>query len=153
VWDDLWGWVNENLWAAWTIVAVLLAAAEVVSLDFVLIMLAVGAGAGAVTAAVSDSLALSLIVAIVVSVAMLGLVRPSAVKRLHHGPELTTGHDALVGRTGIVIATVDKRSGQIRLSGEVWTARSFDPGMTMDPGAEVEVFAIDGATAVVYPVD
>ena len=85
------------------------------------------------------------------SVAMLGVVRPSMVKRMHHGPELTTGHAALVGRHGVVIDTVGARSGRIRLSGEVWTARSFDPDLTIDPGAEVEVFEIDGATAVVYP--
>ena len=41
MWDDLGGWISDNLWAVWAIVAVLLAAAEVVSLDFVLIMLAV----------------------------------------------------------------------------------------------------------------
>jgi membrane protein implicated in regulation of membrane protease activity len=153
VWDDLWGWVSDNSWAAWVIVAVLLAAAELVSLDFVLLMLAVGAGGGAVTAAVTGSIPMSLVVAIVVSLALLGLVRPNVVKRLHHGPELTTGHAALVGRTGVVIATVGRRAGQIRLAGEVWTARSFDPDMTIDPGAEVEVFEIDGATAVVYPAD
>ena len=153
MWADLWGWVGDNSWAAWLTLALLLAAAEVVSLDFVLLMLAVGAGAGAATAVLTDEIALQLLVAIVVSVAMLGVVRPSVVKRMHGGPELTTGHAALVGRHGVVIAPVGKRSGLIRLAGEDWTARSFDPDLTIDAGAEVEVFEIDGATAVVYPAD
>jgi membrane protein implicated in regulation of membrane protease activity len=149
----MWEWVGDHSWAAWVSVALVLAAAELISLDFVLVMLAIGAGAGAITAALGGSTAIALVAAIVVSVAMLGAVRPSMVKRMHGGAELTTGHDALIGRTGVVLSPVGRRTGQIRLAGEVWTARSFDPGLTIDPGAEVEVFEIDGATAVVYPAD
>jgi membrane protein implicated in regulation of membrane protease activity len=153
VWGEVWEWVGDNTWAAWLSLALLLAAAEVVSLDFVLLMLAVGAGAGAATAVLTNEIALQLLVAIVVSVALLGVVRPSMVKRMHGGAELTTGHAALVGRHGVVIDPVGKRGGLIRLAGEDWTARSFDPDLTIDAGAEVEVFEIDGATAVVYPAD
>jgi membrane protein implicated in regulation of membrane protease activity len=153
VWGEFWDWVGDNTWAAWLSLALLLAAAEIVSLDLVLLMLAVGACAGAATSVLTDSIPVQLLVAIVVSVAMLGVVRPSVVKRLHRGPELTTGHAALVGRHGVVIAPVGRRGGLIRLAGEDWTARSFDPDLTIDTGAEVEVFEIDGATAVVYPAD
>ncbi len=153
MWGELWEWVGDNTWAAWLSVALLLAAAELISLDFVLLMLAVGAGAGAATSMLTSSLALQLLVAIVVSVAMLGVVRPSMVKRMHGGPELTTGHAALVGRHGVVIDPVGKRGGLIRLAGEDWTARSFDPDLTIHAGAEFVVFEIDGPTAVVYPAD
>lgn len=149
----MWDFLGDNAWVGWATVAVLLAAAELVSLDFMLIMLAVGAGAGAVAAALDAPTVVALAVAIAVSVAMLGLVRPSMVKRMHGGPTLTTGHAALIGRTAVVVTAVDKHAGQVRLAGELWTARSFDPGICMQPGAEVEVFEIDGATAVVYPVD
>ncbi len=145
--------LGEYPWAAWASLAVLLAAAEVVSVDFVLIMLAIGAGAGAVTAALGAGFIIQVAVAIAVSVAMLAVVRPSVVKRMHQGAELTTGHDALIGRTAVALSAVDETSGQIRLSGEVWTARSFDPQLTIEAGAKVEVFEIDGATAVVYPAD
>jgi len=149
-------WLNslgDHPWVAWASLAVLLAAAEVVSLDFVLVMLAIGAGAGAVTAALGADFVFQLAAAIAVAVAMLAAVRPSVVKRMHQGAELTTGHAALVGRTGIALSAVDETSGRIRLSGEVWTARSFDPHLRIAEGAKVEVFEIDGATAVVYPAD
>ncbi len=143
----------DHAWAAWLIAALVLAGVEMMSLDLVLLMLAVGAAAGAVTAALGAPFVLDMAVAAIVSVAMLGAVRPSVVKRLHAGPSLTTGHAALVGRTGVVVTSVDDETGQIRLAGELWTARAYDPDMVLEPGTKVSVFEIDGATAVVYPAD
>ena len=151
--DAIWDALGDNPWAAWASLAIILALAELVSLDFVLAMLAVGAGAAAVTAALGAPGVVNVVVAIAVSVAMLAVVRPSVVKRMHQGTELTTGHAALVGRTAVALSAVDETSGRIQLSGEVWSARSFDPQLTIAEGAKVEVFEIDGATAVVYPAD
>jgi membrane protein implicated in regulation of membrane protease activity len=147
------GWLEENAWAAWAAIAVLLSVAELISLDLVLIMLAAGAGAGALSSLVSPSVWIDLAVAAIVSVGMLAIVRPSMMKRLHSGPELTTGHSALVGHKAVVLETVDEHGGRIKLAGEVWSARFFDPSGRVEPGTEVEVYGIDGATAVVYPVD
>jgi len=41
--------------------------------------------------------------------------------------------------------------GLIRLSGEEWSARSFDEQQVIPVGARVDVMQIDGATALVYP--
>jgi membrane protein implicated in regulation of membrane protease activity len=41
----------------------------------------------------------------------------------------------------------------VRLSGEVWTARSYDESLVIPAGAAVDVASIDGATAVVLPVE
>ncbi len=147
-------WLQDNAWVGWAALGVVLAVVELVSLDLVLLMLAVGAFAGAVVSLVPAApLAAEVAVAIAVSAAMLSLVRPSIVKRLHAGPELTTGHAALVGKTGVVVEPVTEDAGRIRLAGEVWTARSFDPTTTIEAGSRVSVFAIEGATAVVYPDD
>ena len=146
-------WLSDHAWTVWATVAVLLALAEMVSLDFVLVMLAAGAGAGAVSSLVSPSVWIDLLVAAAVAVGMLAVVRPSLVRRMHGGPELTTGHAALVGRKGVAVEPVDDHHGRIKLAGEMWSARVFDPGTRIEAGAEVEVFGIDGATAVVYPLD
>ncbi len=76
-------------------------------------------------------------------------VRPPIVERLHAGPTLTTGHAALVGRTGVVLEPVDSRNGRIQLAGEVWSAKAATEHQTFDTGTEVLVTRIDGATAVV----
>jgi len=146
-------WLSEHAWIAWTTIAVALGIAEMLSLDLVLIMLAAGAAAGAVSSTVSPSVWIDLAVAAMVSVSMIAAVRPPLVKRLHSGPELTTGHSALVGRKGVVLEPVGEYDGRVRLAGEIWTARCFEPGTTIERGTEVEVFAIEGATAVVYPTD
>ncbi|HLK96032.1 MAG TPA: hypothetical protein VK365_09880 [Nocardioidaceae bacterium] len=66
MWADVWEWVGDNSWAAWVSIALILAAAELISLDFVLLMLAIGAGAGAITAALGGGTAPALVAAIVV---------------------------------------------------------------------------------------
>jgi membrane protein implicated in regulation of membrane protease activity len=143
--------LSDNQWVLWLALSVGLAAAELVSLDLILLMLAVGAMGGAVAAAVHAPEILQVLVALAISLGMLTLVRPSVVRRLHRGPELTTGHAALVGKQAVVLETVDARSGRIKLRGQIWSARSFDESV-IAPGSTVDVYEIDGATAVVYRV-
>jgi membrane protein implicated in regulation of membrane protease activity len=147
----MWEWLGDHAWAAWVGAAVLLAIAELLSMDFVLLMLAVGALGGAVTAAFGGSLPLQVIVAVAVAMGTLMFVRPSIVRKVHSGPELTTGHAALVGRQAVVTAEITAQGGQVKLAGETWTARPFDDSITIPVGATVDVFEIRGATAVVYP--
>ncbi|MET0526001.1 MAG: NfeD family protein [Nocardioides sp.] len=146
-------WLGDNLWAAWAGAAVLLGVAEMLSLDLVLIMVAVGAVAGMVMALVGAPVAAQVLVAAAVSVAMLGLVRPTIAKRFHGGPELTLGHGKLVGQRGVVTEEItDHQHGRIKLAGEIWSAAPYDENVTITPGETVEVLQIKGATAYVHPV-
>jgi membrane protein implicated in regulation of membrane protease activity len=146
-------WLSDHAWAAWLGVAAVLGAAELVSLDLVLIMLAVGALAGAVTAALGAAVVAQILVAGIASIAMLALVRPGLVARLHQGPELKLGHSKLIGQRAVVTQRITGLAvGQIRLAGETWTAAPYDEHVTIEPGATVEVFEIRGATAYVHPV-
>lgn len=146
-------WIGEHLWAAWLILAFGLAVVEVLTLDLLFLMLAAGAAAGALAAAVGGGAVISVIVAIVVAVSMLGVVRPVALRHLKQGPSLRTGTAALVGKQAVVVERIDASSGQVKLEGEVWTARPYDSTATIEPGKTVDVFQIDGATAYVHEVD
>jgi membrane protein implicated in regulation of membrane protease activity len=145
------GFLSENQWVLWLAASVGLAAAELLSLDLILLMLAVGALGGALVAALHGPVILQMLVALGISLGMLTMVRPSVVRRLHRGPELTTGHAALVGKQAVVLETVDARTGRIKLRGQIWSARSVDESV-ITPGSTVDVYEIDGATAVVYQV-
>jgi membrane protein implicated in regulation of membrane protease activity len=49
-----------------------------------------------------------------------------------------------------VLEEVAEHAGQIKLAGEVWTARPLDSSEVYPPGTTVTVMEIDGATAVVW---
>jgi membrane protein implicated in regulation of membrane protease activity len=142
-----------NPWVWWVIVAVLLVIVEVTTLDLTFVMLAAGALAGGVVMAVGGSAAIAIAAAIVTSVALLGLVRPIALRHIRHPPEIRTGVAALVGTRGVVIERVDAHSGRIKLGGEVWSARSYDDTQVIEPGSAVDVIEIKGATALVYEAE
>jgi membrane protein implicated in regulation of membrane protease activity len=137
-------------WIAWLGLAVVLGIVEVTTLDLVFAMLAVGALAGALTGLVTDIVLLQALVALMVAIGMLLVVRPLALRHLRTPLAIRTGTAALVGQHGIVLEPVDGESGRVKLKGEVWSARSYDPHHTIEAGRHVEVMEIDGATAIVY---
>ena len=145
-------WWQQYDWALWLGAAMTLGVAELASLDLVLLMLAAGCLVGAGVAGAGLPFLVQAIAAAAAAVAMLIVVRPSVVRRLHSGPELRQGHAALVGEEGFVVAEVDARGGQVKLRGEVWTARPYDDSAVIPVGAKVEVFEIRGATAYVHHV-
>src|SRR4051812_49451868 len=115
-------WLSDHAWAVWLGIAAVLGMAELVSLDLVLAMLAVGALAGMVTAAVGAGVVLQVLVAGAASVAMLALVRPSLIAHLHTGPELRLGATKLIGRRAVVTRRITGLAvGQIDLAGDTWT--------------------------------
>jgi membrane protein implicated in regulation of membrane protease activity len=141
-------WLSDHAWVGWLGFAVILSVVELLSLDLVLLMFALGALGGAVVAGLGGPLWLAIAVFVVVSLILLFLVRPPLVQRLHAGPTLQHMHQNLVGREALVVEPIDSRSGRVQLAGELWSART-DDHQTFDTGVEVEVVRIDGATAVV----
>lgn len=137
-------------WAAWLSLAVVLGVVEVTTLDLTFLMLSAGALAGTGVALAGGPFFLQAIAALVTAVAMLALVRPVALRHLRTPGATRTGTAALVGSEAVAIERVDAHSGFVKLKGEVWSARSYDPTHVIEPGRHVEVMQIDGATAVVY---
>lgn len=80
------------------------------------------------------------------AVVALFLVRPLIKKWQGDQPERMTNSDSLIGKTGFVIEEVTDRSGQIKIWGEVWTARSAAP---IAEGSKVVVEQIDGVSLIV----
>jgi len=135
----------------WLIAALVLAGAEVLTGDLFLLML----GGGALAAAGSSWL-LDLpiwtdgAVFLVVSVLLLMLVRPALRRRLTPATSLLTGIKALEGKSALVLDRVARDEGQVKVDGQVWTARPLNEGDVFEPGERVTVMQIDGATAVVW---
>jgi membrane protein implicated in regulation of membrane protease activity len=131
----------------WLGVALALVLVETATVDFTFLMLAGGALGGSVAAAFGASFTVQAVVAAAVAVGMLLTVRPWLKRRFTVTEHHRMGAEAHLGRSGFVLDRVTGTSGQIKLGGETWTARTR--GEAIEPGEEVVVDSIDGATAVV----
>ena len=136
-------------WVLWMIAAALLAAGEVASLSFILGPVALAALAAGIVALAGVAVEVQFIVFILGSIGSLAIVRPIARRHLHTPAQIRTGTAALVGSRAVVLERVDRDGGQVKLAGEVWSARAFDDDDVFEAGARVEVLKIDGATALV----
>lgn len=133
----------------WILIAVAFAAGEVFTLSFFLAPIALAAVAAAVVAGAGGGLEIQLATFVFGSVFSLAFIRPIARRHLRVPHELRTGTAALVGTSAVVLERVDGDGGQVRLGGEVWSARSFDETQVLEPGTRVTVLEIQGATALV----
>jgi membrane protein implicated in regulation of membrane protease activity len=133
----------------WLIAGVVLIAAEVLSGDFVLVMLGAGALGAAGVTALGLPLGADAGVFVVLSVGLLVLARPALKRRIHRGTELRTNVQALIGSPAVAESTVDAHGGRVRIQGALWSARALDETQVFEPGRTVTVVEISGATAVV----
>jgi membrane protein implicated in regulation of membrane protease activity len=136
-------------WVWWMIAAGVLAVGEIGTMGFFLGPIAIAATLAAIVALVGGGLAAQWIVFIAASLASLLVLRPIARRHLRTPAALRTGTAALVGSPAVVLARVDRDGGQVKIGGEVWSARSYDDDDAFEPGSRVEVMKIDGATALV----
>ena len=138
-------------WIVWLVLAALLGFAEVMTTTLALGLLAAAAVAAAIVGAVGLGLPFQLAAFAIAAGTGLGVVRPLAVRHIRQPPVLRTGTSALVGRSATVTEEVTRLAGRVRIGGEVWSARSYDEAQVIPVGSTVDVFAIEGATALVHP--
>ena len=133
----------------WMIAAGILAVGEIATVTFVLGPVALAAVLAAVVALIGPDVEYQVLAFAVASVASLWLIRPIARKHLRTPHHVGTGTAALVGAKATVLERVDGQGGTVKLGGEVWSARSYDDSHVLEPGAQVTVIEIRGATALV----
>jgi membrane protein implicated in regulation of membrane protease activity len=140
-------------WVFWTIAAGVLAAAELHHQAFFLAPFALAAAVAAILSAAGVGGVIAAIVFIAVAMSALALLRPIALRHRKMPARIRTGTAALIGRRAIVLERIVNREGIgcVKIDGEVWTARSFDDDRVIEPGEEVDVVEIRGATALVLP--
>jgi len=137
----------------WLIAALALAGAEALTGDLFLLMLSGGALAAAGSSFLLDwPIWADGVVFLVVSVLLLVGVRPALRRRMVSGKGLPEPAKALEGKSALVLDRVAVHEGQVKLDGEVWTARPYNENDVFEPGDHVTVVHIDGATAVVAKV-
>lgn len=136
-------------WALWLIAAAVMIGGEVLTAGFILGPLGVAAGVAAIVAAVGAGFELQTATFVAASIATLVFLRPVARRHLSQPAQIRTGTAALIGARATVLERVDGNGGQVKIGGEVWTARAYDEDQVIEAGARCEVLKIDGATALV----
>lgn len=140
-----------DAWIVWLVVAVLLGVAELRSLT---LYPAMGAGAALVTvmvAAFGASPPFQLLAFTVSALLLIVFVRPLGQHALRKAPLIRSGAAALIGKEALVLHEITRHAGRVRIGGEEWTARPYDSSLVIPEGTTVEIFAIEGATALVHP--
>ncbi len=146
--------VENWAWIGWLVLIALFLVIEMLTLDFTFLMLSFGSALGLVTDLVGLPVWAQVIIAAVAAAAFILFLRPPLLRRLRRGEDPTKSNvDALLDLRGIALQDVTQISGQVKLSnGDTWTARSSSP-IAIPQGSPVAISAINGATAIVRPVN
>lgn len=121
---------------------------ELLTANLLFASLAISALAAAGAAGLGADTVVQGITFAVTSVISLFLLRPIALKHLKmRGTPAATNVDALIGAEAITLTEVTDRSGQVKLAGEVWSARTQAGVIAADE--KVVVIAVRGATAII----
>jgi membrane protein implicated in regulation of membrane protease activity len=141
-------------WIIWLAVILIFIIIEVVTVDFIGLMLAVGGAAGLVASLFSAPFWLQVVIGGIVSLLLLFTVRPPLKRFLQRGGDRTKGLvDALIGQTATVVLDFNGKPNLAKLAnGETWTVkREDDESSGFQEGDHVVVTAINGSTATVAP--
>jgi membrane protein implicated in regulation of membrane protease activity len=141
-----------SAWVVWVIIAVALAIAEILTLTFVLAMIACGATAAAIAAVVGVPAVGQVVIFGIADGCLLAGVLPMARRHRHMPAAIRTGTARLIGSRAMSLTEITTATGgRVRIGGETWSARPYADDLVIPAGEWVEVMEIDGATAVVHP--
>ena len=138
----------EYIWAIWLVLFVASLILEAISMQLFSMWFAVGALAALIASGLHVPWWLQIILFVCVTAVSLAATRP-LVKRLQRRVQPTNA-DRYVGKTAVVIQEIDNvnAKGQVKVEGQVWTARSAD-GQVIPEGATVRTAAIQGVKMIV----
>jgi len=139
-----------GMWILWLIIAGFFFILEMVTSGFLVCWLGVGALLSMILSFFVDSVIAQVTVFAISSIVMIVLTKP-LVKKFIEKETVPMNKDGLIGKEGIVIETIDtvKAQGQVKLMGEVWSAKSFDEGKVIEKDTKVIVKEITGVKLVV----
>ena len=137
----------EYVWIALLIMGIVV---ETLTANLVLIWFLPGTLVSMILAFCNVPLTVQLIVFAVMGFGLLFATRPLA-KRWQKGADNRTNKDALIGQTGLVTEEICniRETGEVKLNGLRWSARSATPGIVIPKGTQVEILEIKGVKLIV----
>lgn len=138
----------------WLAVLVVCVGIEIATMGLTTIWFAGGALVSAILAALNAPLWLQIVAFFVVSLILLYLTRPVAVKYFNKD-RVKTNVESLIGRQAIVISEIDNLPGigQVTVGGQEWSARSVKDDVQLPVGSVVVVRSVSGVKLIVEEKD
>ena len=142
--------ISGNTYIFWLVAMIVLLIVEGMVPGLVSIWFALGALAAMISSFFHAPFWLQLVWFAVVSLAALCITRP-LVKKYVNAKIQPTNADALIGKECIVTECIDNIAGEgaVKISGQVWTARSADDSVKIEQGQIVRVKEIQGVKLIV----
>lgn len=137
----------------WLGLMILLLVIEIVTLGLTTVWFAGGALAAFIAACLGASVIVQLIIFVVLSLALLVITRPMAMRYMQKGHE-KTNVESLIGRAAVVTKEINNlaQSGEVILSDVSWTARCVDDACIISAGSKVRICAIEGVKLMVEEI-
>ncbi len=141
------------MWKLWLIFSGIFLIIEIGTVGFLVFWFAIGALIAMVASFFIESVVAQTAIFVVSSTILLFATRPFVNKFAKTENTTKTNAFSIEGKKGKVIQTIDpiEGTGQIKISGEVWSAKSLD-NTTISQDTEVIIERIDGVKAIVKPV-
>lgn len=142
------------MWIFWLIAAGVFFIIEMATIGFLVFWLGIGAILAMITSFITDSVLIQLLVFVVTSIILLIFTRPLLNKFIKSTKDVKTNAYSIIGKKGIVVLDINNTdgSGQIKVNGEVWSAKS-DTDEIILQNTKIEVVDIDGVKAVVRRIN
>lgn len=140
--------------AVWLAAFVVFLVVELISLGLTSIWFAGGAIVAAIAAVFGLPIWVQIVLFIIVTVLLFVFTRPVAQKHLNTKTEKTNA-EGLIGEKARVIQTIDNNqsTGQVKINGLEWSARSTDETITISEGTMVIIREIHGVKLIVEKVE
>lgn len=142
------------MWQVWLIIAGVCFIIEMATVGFFVFWFGIGALLSMlVSIFCPENILLQSIVFVVSSVILLFLTKPLVDRFTRKDKKVETNAYSIIGKKGIVLQDINSTYGigQVKISGEVWSAKSDDNDV-IKKGSQIEVVKIEGVKAVVKPI-
>lgn len=134
----------------WLILFVILLIIEILTMGLTTIWFAGGALVAFILAYVGFGLPVQIIVFLLVSIALLVLTRPIAMKFFNQERQKTNA-ESLIGQKAVVLEKIDTLhgTGRAEVNGMEWSAKTDDAEETIEAGEVVVIEGIQGVKLIV----
>lgn len=141
------------MWYIWLIMAGIFLIAEIITVGFLIFWLSIGSLLAMITSFFTDNIVIQTAVFVISSTILIFATKPFVKKFATNKNPIKTNVYSIIGKEGLVTEEIDpiKAIGQIKVSGEIWSAISKD-NQIIPKDTKIRVTEIKGVKAIIEPI-